>query len=147
MKRLFHLAITLFFFLLIIPSVFAASPDPGQSLGCGGNFGPIADVLCTLTSKNSETVGIETNKVVSGIIGFLTVVASLWFGLQLILAGYDWISSSGDKSKIETAQNKIVYSLIGIIIITTAWVLIGLIGTLMGLNILNPGEILKSIGE
>ena len=90
-------------------------------------------------------VGNVFNKVVSGFIGFLTLIASLWFGLQIILSGYDWISSGGDKGKIETARNKITYSIIGLTIVVSAWVIISLIGKMLGLDILNPGSIFPNL--
>lgn len=123
--------------------VFAAPND--QGIGCGGDLGPIAKALCN--SGTSTTVGEQTNLVISGIIGFLTIVAGLWFGLQMILGGYDWINSAGDKGKLESARNKIVYAIIGIVVVVSAWVIVGLIGQLLGINIFNPGDILESMGR
>ena len=85
------------------------------------------------------------NKVISGFIGFMTIVAALWFGVQIIMAGYDWIGSGGDKAKMETAKNKITYALIGLVVVVAAWVIMGIIGKILGLDILNPGAILPTL--
>ncbi len=129
---------------LTTQKVFAATSSD-QGIGCGGGLGPIGDALCNLGQGDSDKVGNVFNKVVSGFIGFLTLIASLWFGLQIILSGYDWISSGGDKGKIETARNKITYSIIGLTIVVSAWVTISLIGKMLGLDILNPGSIFPNL--
>lgn len=148
-------AIYFHFFLLVCVVFlifFSVSPVMAASTGIGcdpnSSFGLIAEALCKLTGNktgDAVKVGTLTNQLMSGIIGFLTVVAGLWFGLQMILGGYDWINSAGDKGKLETARNKIIYALLGIGIVVGAYVIIGLIGTLLGLQILNPGEIISNI--
>lgn len=130
---------------IILPGViFAAPPGSDQGLGCGEGFGPIAELLCKTNDK--VTVGNALNKVLSGIIGFLTIIAGLWFIFQFITAGYQWISSGGDKNEVSQARDKITWSLIGLIIIVAGWAIIGVIGKMLGLSILNPGEILQTLG-
>ncbi|HKZ45536.1 MAG TPA: hypothetical protein VJ343_02415 [archaeon] len=135
------------FFLLLIPhrSAFAASSS-NQGLGCGGGFGPIAELFCGADADNPDTTGNALNRIVSNIIGFLTIVGGLWFGWQIITAGFDWIGSAGDKSKLETAKHKLTNALVGILVIAAAWVIMGVIGLSLGLEILNPGAVLKTIG-
>ena len=125
--------------------IILAASASNQGVGCGGGLGPIGEALCNLGQGDSDKVGNVFNKIISGFIGFLTIVAALWFGIQIILSGYDWISSGGDKTKIETAKNKITYSLIGLTIVVSAWIIISLIGKTLGLDILNPGAIFPKL--
>lgn len=140
MKRFikFIIIITIITIIPGKPSVFAAN-----DLGCGGGFGPIAEFLCTLNpgdkTGNATKVGDKLNAVISSILGFLTILAGIYFLFQFIIAGYQWISSGGDKNNTQAAQDKITNSLIGLIIVVMAWVIIGVIGKIMGLDILNPG--------
>lgn len=130
---------------------------PGNSrvyaagLGCSGDnsFGPIAQFLCGLNPSdkagNAKQVGDKLNAVISSLIGFLTIVAGLWFLFQFIIAGYQWINSQGDKNNTQAAQDKITNSLIGLIIIVIAWVIIGTIGKILGLDLLNPGAAMNAL--
>lgn len=137
-------------FILII--IIAALINPvysfAQGLGCGEGFGPIAKILCPIKKDGAAIiVGGQLNKVISTIIGVMTAVAAIWFIFQFIIAGYQWIQSGGEKNNIEQARDKITNSLIGLIIVVSAWIVMGVLGGILGLNILNPGEILINIGK
>ncbi len=140
----FLLAVIIYLFItaLIPPQVKA---DYG--LGCGEGLGPIAKFFCKEVPSGDPNAALKTgnrlNQVISGVIGFMTTVAGLWFIFQFMTAGYQWISSSGDKNKLQTAQNKMTYSIIGLVIVVSAWVVIALLGKILGLDILNPGAVLK----
>jgi hypothetical protein len=130
------------------------TPTPVSTIGCGEGFGPIAKWLCdlqtTITPAPGDSqrgmLGAKFNAVMSSILGFLTIVGGLWFFIQFILGGYAWISSGGDKSSLETARNKIFNAVIGLIVVVSAWVIVGLVGKIVGLDILNPGAIIQFIG-
>ena len=68
------------------------------------------------------------------VIGLLTVVAFIYFAIQLILAGYAYIVSEGDKNKMETARRRLTEGIIGLIIIVVAVGLASLIATVTGLG-------------
>lgn len=130
---------------IIFPGVIlAAPPGSDQGLGCGGGFGVFGDILCKNNDK--ETVGSTLNKGISTIIGFLTIVAALFFLFQFIIGGYQWIAAGGDKQQTTEARDKITNSLIGLIIIVIATAIVGIIGKVLGLDILNPGEVLQNLG-
>ena len=66
-------------------------------------------------------------------------IAGIFFVVQIILAGYGFLSASGDPKKAEAAFTKIWQSLIGLLIVSGAFVLASFIGKILGLNdILNP---------
>lgn len=139
---------TVFLSLVLLsttPSFAALSPS-SKGLGCGGNFGPLADVMCNLSSGDTAKVGNQLNKVISAIIGFMTIVAALWFIFQLIIAAYGWINAGGDKHNVEMARDRIINSIIGLVIISAAWIIVGVLGKILGINILNPGEVLQNLG-
>lgn len=137
---------SVFFFLSVITfsSVFSPVSVYAQ-VGCGGGFGPIAQFFCDNPTASSVQTGERLNKVVSSILGFLTIVAALWFLFQILLAGYAWISAGGDTEKTTEAWHKITNGVIGLIIVVAAWVIVGLIGSLIGLDILNPGKVIGNL--
>lgn len=129
--------------LLFTSQVFAQGSSEG--LGCGGGFGPIAEALCGVASE--EVVGQRLNILLSGIIGFMTLVAGLWFVFQLIRAGYRWIGAGGDKQAVEDAISGIRNALLGLIVVVSAWILAGLVGKMLGFDILNPGQLIIDLGK
>ncbi len=131
------------FHLSLIPTVKAAAPGSDQGLGCGGGFGIFGDALCN--KNDTSAVGSTLNKGISTIIGFLTIVAALYFLFQFIIGGYQWIAAGGDKQQTTEARDKITNSMIGLMIIVIATAIVGIIGKLLGLNILNPGEVLQNL--
>lgn len=129
------------YFIGIIP-VWAA-----DGLGCGEGFGFIAQILCPIKKGDTAVVGGQLNTLISTIIGVMTVVAAIWFIFQFITAGYQWISSGGDKNNLQQARDKITNSVIGLVIVVAAWIVIGVIGKIIGLDIINPGQILINLGK
>jgi len=68
---------------------------------------------------------------ISNIILLLTIVAGLWMLINFILAGLQFISSSGDEKAIASAWNKIYNSIIGMVIIVVAYLLVALLSYLL----------------
>lgn len=68
----------------------------------------------------------------------VAVIAGIYFVVQLIMAGFEYISSNGDVKRTELAWAKIWQSLLGIVIISAAFIIAGVIGRLTGINILSP---------
>ncbi len=64
------------------------------------------------------------------------VVASIYAIFQFIQAGYLYMS--GDPKKIDQAWNKIYQTMIGLVIISAAFALVGIISYIVGTNLLNP---------
>lgn len=138
--------------ILITLAILNPAYSLAQGLGCGEGFGGIAKFLCpsgTPLGKDAAAneTGIQLNKLISTIIGVMTVVAAIWFIFQFIIAGFQWIQSGGEKNNLEQARDKITNSLIGLIIVVSAWIFMGVIGRILGLKILNPGEIIINLSK
>ncbi len=69
---------------------------------------------------------------VSSIIGFLTIVAAIWFLIQFLLGGFAWISASGDKAKLTEAQQKLTNAFIGLVVVVSGWAILALAGQFFG---------------
>ncbi|MBI3955478.1 hypothetical protein HY338_03470 [Candidatus Gottesmanbacteria bacterium] len=145
MIRKFITAVSLSFFILIISIIPAKAADSGMGIGCGEGLGPVAEALCNIQSTDTELAGGEFNRIIGVFLGFMTITASIWFMFQMITAGYGWLSAGGDKTKTEAAWHKITNSLIGLVIVVSAWILTGLIGSIVGLDILNPGKMFNML--
>jgi uncharacterized membrane protein len=67
----------------------------------------------------------------------VAVIAGIFMIFQFISAGYAYISANGDAKKVEAAWIKIWQSILGLVIIASAFVLTSLVERFTGLKILN----------
>lgn len=87
------------------------------------------------------------DKYISTLLGFGTAVAFIYFVFQFIIAGYGFLSSEGDKGKIELARHRMSQAILGLVVIVAAIFLSGLLGQVLGLgNVLDIESIFKRIG-
>lgn len=76
---------------------------------------------------------------ISNVLKLASVIAGLFFLVQIIMAGFAYMSANGDPKKTEAAWTKIWQSLVGIIIVASAFVITSVVGSFVGIdNILNP---------
>jgi hypothetical protein len=77
----------------------------------------------------------------------MTVAAGIWLMFQILIAGINWLSSGGDKGKIESARNRLTNALIGIVIVAAGWAILALAGKFLNWDILitDPGAIIDSL--
>lgn len=114
------------------------NPAAGGSLlqqAAGGNL----DVLV----GNNALTGLEL--LISRIIGFLTTLAGIFFIFYFILGALSWVTAGGDTGKTQKARDQIVQGVIGLVIIVGSYAVIGIIGSVVGIDILNPAAQLQTI--
>ena len=76
----------------------------------------------------------QVENILSQVIGFLTIVGVIFFAIQIILAGYTYLSSEGDKAKLEESRKKLTNSIMGLAIIVIAVGFSALMATLLGIE-------------
>lgn len=64
------------------------------------------------------------------IIRLITIVAGVWSLFNLIFAGFKYITAAGDVKSIDTAWQSIYMSMIGLIIIVSAFAIAAIVGGL-----------------
>lgn len=127
-----------------------ADIDLGSFCGDGRGLGPFGNICDGLgeNAKDTTAPGEAVVTVVSVVIGFITVVAALYFMIQFILGGIAWISSTGDKQKLETAQSRITQGFLGLIVVVAAYGIMTIISSVLGFNFLDPvGMIRNLVGQ
>ncbi len=75
-------------------------------------------------------------KIIGQVFGVLTIFAVIWFVIQIILAGYSYISSQGDEKNMASARSRLTNGVLGLTIVVVAVGLGSLIATLAGIT--NP---------
>src|ERR1700677_3159847 len=122
MKKITAIILTAISYLGLATSVFAqTSVDPCGSVQSG--FGR----LCNLSANN-----------IGGIVGaavtFILIIAVLIALFFLIWGGIRWITSGGDKAKVESARGTIIAAIIGLIIAFLAFFILSLALGFFGLS-------------
>ncbi|OGC97659.1 hypothetical protein A2634_02980 [Candidatus Amesbacteria bacterium RIFCSPHIGHO2_01_FULL_48_32] len=109
-----------------------------------GTLNGIGNLGTTPTDIGSYTTRFEL--IFSSFIAILTIVAGLWFMIQMFIAGINWVGSGGDKAAVAGARNRLTHATIGLIIVISSYIVISMIGALFGLNnILSPGNIINTL--
>lgn len=68
------------------------------------------------------------------IINFVFFIIGLLFFINLVLAGWDYLLSSGDPKKVATASGRMTNGLTGLIMAITAYLIVKIVITILGLG-------------
>ena len=68
---------------------------------------------------------------VSSLLSVLMPVAFLLVLLYLIWGAFDWITAEGDSSKLEKARKKMMHAVIGLLLLVSAFIVIGFVSSLL----------------
>ncbi len=109
--------------MLLIKPIFAkvnlADPDiykPGQKLG-----------------GSSATFSKLLNPLITNIL----VISALTAFLTIIIAGFNYITASGDKAKAEQSARMLNYALLGLALVASAYLITRIIGSLINIDFFN----------
>jgi len=109
----------------------------------GGPLQGVGDFMNpTKTGLNRTLLSASIGKFLSTAITSITIVAGLAFALFFIIGGLKWAMAGGDKGKVTEAQSQMTQSALGLIVVIVSYFIVGLVGTILGINILNPGLLL-----
>jgi hypothetical protein len=75
-----------------------------------------------------------------GIFLFAAIILALGF---LVYGGITWITSGGDKTKVESARKTLIYAIVGLAIVFLSFAIIGLVGAFLGTNLLDFSSLAK----
>ena len=103
---------------MVIKTVLAAESlenlyATGKALNVGGSGATLANLINPL---------ISNVLIISGVMAFIVI----------ILAGFNYITASGDKGKTEQAQNMLNYGILGLILIVLAFLITRVMGAIIG---------------
>jgi cytochrome bd-type quinol oxidase subunit 2 len=115
-----------------------------QGIDIGGDFNPIG-AYAPDVANGSDVAAKQFTTFASNLVGLLTTVGGLMFMLYFILGGLSWITAGGDKAKVDDAKAKMTNAVIGLIIIVAAYAISYIVGQVLGINILEPAEILDTL--
>jgi hypothetical protein len=111
----------------------------------------LAEVTIPPISGPGVAVGangtLTLEKIISQIIGVLTIFGVIFFIIQVIIGGYAFIAAQGDPKAIEIARQRLTWGILGLTVVIVAVGLGSLIATIAGItNVLDLDALLGSMG-
>ena len=90
-------------------------------------------------------VSTDAGSLLKTVITLIIVVAALLTLFYLVMGAIAWITSGGDKGKVEEARNKITAAVIGLLILAAVWAIFNLVLTIAfgGASTLNVPQFAK----
>ena len=125
MKKLVAILATAASYLSIAASAFAT--------GKNVNPCPSAGQFSKLCNLNANNIG----PIVGAAVTFILIIAVLIALFFLIWGGVRWITSGGDKAKVESARGTIIAAIIGLVIAFLAFFILSLALSFFGLSLTN----------
>lgn len=111
------------------------SPDDGFK-----GFGPLG-----LVGTSAAQAPVTFTSVISSTIGLLTIVAIIWFVIQLLIGAISVMSAGGDKNKVAEASGKIRNSLIGLVLAIIAIFIFSAVGYLFGIDFIGLADLIGEV--
>ena len=111
----------------LISPIYAA-PAPAADVDISGLYNPASNIPLTTTLGGLLNLNNGVN-----ILNLIFFFVGLFFFVNLILAGWDFMMSSGDPKKVAAASTRITNGLIGLIMAITAFVVVRIVTTMIGL--------------
>ena len=110
-------------------------------LGPFEGLGPLGNPIATEGDPGASAFA----NFISKFIGIMTVIAFIWFIFTLFIGAIGWLTSGGDKVKVQEAQKKITTAIIGLVIVISAIFLIKIIEVIFNINILDITTLIKNL--
>lgn len=82
-------------------------------------------------------LGSDGGKAIGFGISLLLIVAVLLALGFIVYGGLSWTMSRGDKDKVQSARNTIIFAMIGLLVALLSFFVVNLIGRALGVNFLN----------
>lgn len=111
-----------------------STTSASRATGAAGLIEPIVP-----PTGYTENIG----ELINFILQIVIVIALLLVFFNLIMAGFQWITSGGDKGKIDAARQRIVSALVGILVLSAAYATAQLVAYVLGFDSFN--EIFSTI--
>ena len=103
---------------------------------------PIRNPVVTgIANANPSDAGTIFGKMFASLVGLFLVIASLWAFAQIFIGGINWISSGGDKGKLEIAQHRITNAVVGLLFVFAAWAIYIMVLQFLGISPIGSSQI------
>jgi hypothetical protein len=84
------------------------------------------------------TSGTGMRNFLDNVVAAILSTAGLLMFFYLLFGGFKYITAGGDDKAVQEAKKIITNALVGLVIVATAWFMAKILGTVLGIDILNP---------
>lgn len=144
-----HLLITIltFSFLFLFPlfSGVHAQNTGGDNPDSFQIVQPKGAGITVKTGTGSSAEG-NVGMIMRNVVSLFFAVGAVGVVIYFLWGAVEWIFSGGDKEKVGNARKRITHSLIGLTLLALSFVIINLVGRIVGFNPLSPLQI-PGLGE
>lgn len=103
------------------------------------------DPALTISDPLLATTPARIDKIISSVLGLLTIAASAWFTIQLLIGAINWIGARGDKAALQNARNHILHAITGLAIVSSSFIIIALASNILGIELINIGSTFSNL--
>ncbi|OGH47793.1 MAG: hypothetical protein A3A51_03735 [Candidatus Levybacteria bacterium RIFCSPLOWO2_01_FULL_39_10] len=89
--------------------------------------------IAPVAGMPSGGVGSVEN-IISSAVTILITIAVILTIFFLIWGGIQWITSGGDKAKLESARKRLIFALIGLTVVLSSFMIINIFGGVFGID-------------
>lgn len=119
---------------LFIVSLFSGFLSLVRPVSAATILGNVSNPLTKYSGTNGQGLFVFLGNVLK----LVGTIAGIYMVVQIILAGFTYISANGDPKKTEQAWAQIWQSLLGIVIIASAFVIASVVERITGIKIISP---------
>ena len=110
-----------------------------------GTFEPPSPAFNSATAIQGNNSLTNMELIISNLLGIATVVAGVFFIYSFIMGGLNGIGAGGDQGKITKAREQMTQAAVGLVVVVISYAVIGLIGSVIGLDLLEPAKALGKL--
>lgn len=77
-----------------------------------------------------------TGEILRNAITIMIIIAIILSVIFLIISGIKWITSGGDKEKLQAAKARLTWAIVGLIVAFVAFFLVNILGYIFGVELL-----------
>jgi hypothetical protein len=106
--------------LSLSPSLLLAGSAYAAPATCGSNSDAKGQILNGIgeTTTNCSDTGVKN--LLASIVNILSLIVGVVVVISIISAGFKYITSGGEASKVANAKSTIIYALVGLVIVVLA---------------------------
>jgi heme/copper-type cytochrome/quinol oxidase subunit 2 len=102
--------------------------------GCpnGGAGYALVKGVCIPSSSSTGLSNTAPYEIIVNVMNWLMAMIGIVAILMFVISGWIYLTAGGDEKKTETAKNNIKYTIIGLVVALTAFIIVRLVANLVG---------------